>query len=321
MPPKSTTRSGNGRGLARNTIDLIDAIGEIAEAIQPCPVRALAYQLFNRKLIPSMAKNDTAKVSRVCTTAREKGWLPWEWIVDPTRQEECVPTWANPESYARAVQASYRRNKWEDQSFNLSLWSEKSTVRGTLRPVLDRHEVPFQVLHGWSGATPVWDAARAALESGKPTVILYVGDFDPSGMGMSDLDLPSRLARYTSYDPSEELDEWLSPWACLQVRNIEIIRIALTREHTEMLGPATRFPASDKKKDSRYKWFVENYGHWCWELDALDPNVLRSCVEAAILARLDRESWDRHVRAEEAEREVIVETCSTWTSILRQDQK
>ena len=41
------------------------------------------------------------------------------------------------------------------------------------------------------------------------------------------------------------------------------------------------FPASDKKKDPRYKWFVRNYGNRCWELDAMDPNDLRACVEQA----------------------------------------
>jgi hypothetical protein len=314
-------KTGKGRGLARKTIDLIDAIVEIAEAIQPCSVRALAYQLFNRKLIPSMAKQQTQKVSRVCTIAREKGYLPWSWIVDPTREVECVPTWEDPEGYARAVQRSYRRNKWDGQPVHLSLWSEKSTIQGTLQPVLDQYEIPFQVLHGWSGATPVWDAAQAALKRDKPTIIFYVGDYDPSGMGMSDLDLPGRLARYTSCDPSAELDVDLFAWPFLRARNIDIIRIALTRDHAEMLGPDTRFPASDKKDDSRYEWFVRTHGQWCWELDALSPNTLRSCVEEAILARLDRESWDRYARVEEAERERIIETCETWTSILGQDQE
>ena len=42
----------------------------------------------------------------------------------------------------------------------------------------------------------------------------------------------------------------------------------LTREQTVGLPS---FSASDKKKDPRYKWFVQNFGNRCWELDALDP--------------------------------------------------
>jgi hypothetical protein len=65
-----------GRGRAPATLALIDAIVEIAESIQPCTVRALAYQLFNRKLIPSMSLKDTKKVSGLSVIAREEGALP-----------------------------------------------------------------------------------------------------------------------------------------------------------------------------------------------------------------------------------------------------
>jgi hypothetical protein len=152
-----------GRGRAVTTLELIAKMVEIAETIQPCSVRALAYQLFNRKLIPSMAKNNTAKVSHLSVIAREEGSLPWEWIVDSTRQEQSTATWADPVAFARTVQEVYKRNKWDTQDVYVSVLSEKSTVEGSLQPVLDKYEVPFQVLHGWSGATPVWNAAASNL--------------------------------------------------------------------------------------------------------------------------------------------------------------
>src|SRR5262245_46376348 len=93
-----------GRGRAQATLSLIAEMIDIAEAIQPCSVRAIAYQLFNRKLIPAMGEKQTQKVSKLSVIAREEGTLPWEWIVDPTRAEEEVATWADPAAYARAVQ-------------------------------------------------------------------------------------------------------------------------------------------------------------------------------------------------------------------------
>jgi hypothetical protein len=237
-----------------------------------------------------------------------------------------VATWRDPAAYARAVQDSYRRNKWADQPKHVSVWSEKATVAGTVRPVLEQYEVPFQVLHGWSGATPVWDAAQANLDRGKETLILYIGDYDPSGLYMSEADLPKRLARYSS-DPSDKDIDLEDALAELEGIELEIRRIALTRADTEALGPATRFPASSKagtsakKGDSRYGWFVRNHGHWCWELDALSPNVLRDRLERAIVAELDADAWDRYVRVEAAEREAIVATCRAWGSMSGQDQK
>ena len=316
-----TTTKRRGRGRAKETLELIERMVRVAEQIQPCGVRALAYQFFNLKLIPSMAKENVQKVSRLSVIAREAGTLPWEWIVDEGRQESRMPTWDDPVDYARAVQRSYRRNKWEAQPAHVAVWSEKGTVEGTLRPVLDKYEVPFQILHGWCGATPVWDAAAANLDRSQNTVILYVGDYDPSGMGMSELDLPTRLARYSTKTPSDKDLDAEDVAGILEDVRLEVRRIALLDTDTHDLGPAPRFPASDKRKDSRYGWFVRRYGDWCWELDAMPPPDLRARVEVAIRAEIDQELWDRYVKAEEVERASIVETCRSWTSILRQDQK
>jgi hypothetical protein len=219
------------------------------------------------------------------------------------------------------VQRCYRRNKWQAQPKHISVWSEKATVAGTLKPVLDRYEVPFQVLHGWSGATPIRDAAQDNLCRSQDTLILYVGDYDPSGMGMSELDLPRRLARYSSDDPADKEISIEMARGWLQEVRLEIRRIALTKDDVSALDSRTRFPASDKKDDTRYEWFTRNYGDWCWELDAMSPNPLRACAEQAILAELDREAWDRYVRVEEVERQAIVETCAAGNSILQQDQE
>src|SRR4051794_24052433 len=90
-----------GRGRAESTRALIATMVEIAREIQPCSVRALAYQLFIRKLLPSMGTQDTQKVSRLSTIAREEGSLPWEWVVDSGRKEEAVATWDDPVAYGR----------------------------------------------------------------------------------------------------------------------------------------------------------------------------------------------------------------------------
>jgi hypothetical protein len=299
---------------------LIEAMATIASAIQPCSVRALAYQLFNRKLIPSMALKYTRKVSELCVIAREEGRLPWEWVTDSTRAEQGVVTWADPVAYASTVQRLYRKDKWQDQPTHVSVWSEKATVEGTIRPVLEKYEVPFQVLHGWSGATPVWDAAQASLRRHRNTLSLYIGDYDPSGMFMSEVDLPKRLARYSSDAPVDKGIDLLQARQRLADNRLEIRRIALTEADTVMLGEATRFSASSKQRDPRHGWFTQHCGPWCWELDALSPNLLRDRLEGAIVAMLDQEVWDRYVRVEEAEREAVIATCRAWGSISVPDQ-
>ena len=62
-------------------------------------------------------------------------------------------------------------------------------------------------------------------------------------------------------------------------------------------------------------WFVETYGPLCWELDALNPNILRERVSGAIQAELNLREWERYVAAEQTERASIIQTLASWTSI------
>jgi hypothetical protein len=129
--------------------------------------------------------------------------------------------------------------------------------------------------------------------------VLYVGDWDPSGLHMSSVDLPRRLEEYGGH--------------------IQVIRLALT--DADVTADLPSFPASDKgptrekNGDPRYRWYVERYGHRCWELDALSPVALRQRVEHAIVDRLDRAAWDRAEVAEAAERESLTSILAAWPGV------
>jgi len=284
------TSPKKGRGRAKRSLDLIKAMYEIAEELEPITGRGIGYQLFTRGLIPSMSTNDMKRVYNLLRIAREEGTIPWEWIVDEGRELERAPSWSNPAAFARAASRQYRRDFWKTQPVRVEVWSEKGTVRGVLAPVLDHYGVGFRVMHGFSSATVVHDIADDG--DGRDLVALYVGDYDPSGMYMSERDLPDRLEKYDG-------------------DHVLVERVALTRAHTVGLPS---FPATDKRKDTRYDWFVRHYGKRCWEVDALDPNVLRACVEVAIKSHIDPHEWDRLQVVAEAERESLGEVLTAWAS-------
>lgn len=274
--------------MAQEFLDLIEAMHAVAKAAQPITGRGVGYKLFTAKLIPSMATNEMKRVYRLLKVAREQGRIPWEWIVDETRELERVSTWSNPTEYARCVARSYRRDFWDQQPVRVMVVSEKGTVRGLLRPVLDDFAVGFQVMHGFSSATAVHDIAED--DDGRPLIILYVGDFDPSGLYMSEEDLPARFSKYNG--------DHVTPK-----------RIALT---TKQLTGLPSFPATDKKDDPRYKWFVENYGKHCWELDAMDPNDLRTCVKREIKKLIEPVAWQRCEVVNKAEQESLKTVIAKW---------
>jgi hypothetical protein len=80
--------------MARRSLDLIKAMRSIAEAAQPITGRGIGYKLFTAGLIPSMAGSEMQRVYRLLRLARERGDIPWEWIVDETRALERVSTWS-----------------------------------------------------------------------------------------------------------------------------------------------------------------------------------------------------------------------------------
>ncbi len=290
-----------GRGKARATMDLIEACREILEEIQPASVRAVCYRLFTMGLIPNMSKNATNAVSTQLVWAREAGLIPWGHVVDETRSPERASTWSNPDAIINTAVETYRRDHWQDQPAWVEVWSEKGTIRGTLAPVLDRFGVTFRVMHGYGSATSVYGIAEETRNNAKPLTILYAGDWDPSGLHMSEVDLPRRIERYSG--------------------NATIKRIALAGIDVGQGTDLPSFDAESKTKDPRHRWFVDRFGIRCWELDALSPVVLRQRFEEEIIAHLDVASWNRAIEVETVEMQSMRAFLMDWNSKSMQAPK
>ena len=280
----------SGRGMAQKSIDLIEHSRRILAAIQPTTIRSVCYQLFTRGLIEDMGRGSTHNVSRLLVVARERGIIPWEWIVDETRQEERVSSWNGLGDFGETVVRGYRKDFWQHQESWLKVYSEKGTVGGIVRPILDEFAVNFKILHGFDSATSLHSVAQESLTGERYLEILYIGDFDPSGLHMSEVDLPGRVEKYGGV--------------------VDITRIALTRPDCTDALPS--FSAETKRRDPRYSWFKRNYGTRCWELDAMNPNALRQRVRNAILSRIDRDAWAHCQAVEKAERESLNSYIKAW---------
>ena len=285
--------SRRGGGKSQRSLTLVRAAIEILKEIQPASIRAVCYRLFTQGVIANMSKGETNRVSTQLTWAREVGAIPWSWIVDETREAERVSAWEHPAAYIETVQRAYRRDRWADQPERVEVWSEKGTVRGTLSSVLRAFGVTFRVMHGYGSATALYAAARETSGTEKLLTILYVGDWDPSGLHMSEVDLTRRLLRYGG--------------------NVHAIRLALTEADTRSGLPF--FEVATKRRDPRFRWYVDRYGSRCWELDALSPVILRERVTQAITDRLDDEAWSRAAIAETAERESLTAILNAWPGI------
>jgi hypothetical protein len=141
------------------------------------------------------------------------------------------------------------------------------------------------------------------LPNDRDAVALYAGDWDPSGLYMSAMDLPNRLARYGS--------QW------------EFERIAIVQDD---LAGLPHFDTATKSGDVRLKWYLENTTadpRKSWELDAMDPNDLRERVRQAIRAGSTVQGLDGFADLTEAEldatdRIVAMAGVHPYIALLRQ---
>lgn len=281
-----------GKNLA--TLELEVAIHEIVAERAPITVRGIAYALFTRGLIDSMATKNTQKVSRITTAMRETGDLDWRLIVDNSRMVGNANTWDNPGQIIESAVRGYRRDYWQDQDYVVEVWSEKATVHGVLSPVLDEYGVTFRVMTGFGSHTSLRQAALAtnSIDHRKLFVVFYLGDWDPSGKYMTDVDLPKRLERYGAECHFE--------------------RIAVTEDDHD----CPHFSAASKKSDPRYQWYSKYHGDRCWELDAIDPNDLRRRVAEQIKTCINLPKWERAIEVEKAEVQSMEEFYETWRHMM-----
>jgi hypothetical protein len=113
---------------------------------------------------------------------RRQGQLPWEWIVDTTRQRIHPATYSSIAEALQECADSYRKTLWNDINGYVEIWLEKDALAGVISDVTDKYDVSLMPARGYSSVTFLHDAAVALAEKRCPVYIYHLGDFDPSGV-------------------------------------------------------------------------------------------------------------------------------------------
>ena len=151
-------------------------------ASNPRTIRGLFYHLVGTGLIEKNEVEYKRTVVRLCTEMREKGELPWEWIVDGTRWMRKSPSFNSVQEARERTARIYRRNLWREQNRYVEVWCEKATLAGL---IVGRN--------GSMGCTLMYKQVSPQLDSYTTlrayenmhckTFIYYLGDYDRlSGM-------------------------------------------------------------------------------------------------------------------------------------------
>ncbi len=240
----------------KKNLILLEKIKEILEEYEmqgiKVTLRQLYYQLVARDMISNTVK-EYAKLSGLLTNARYGGFVDWNAIEDRTRTPDLPNTFTDTKQLIDVACRSYKLDRWEGQKYSVELWTEKDAISSVLAPITRKYQVAMCVNRGYSSASAMYDSyERLEGEEQPKRIILYLGDYDASGLDMI-------------RDVRERLNEF-------GVEGLEVIPIALTKEQIEKYSPP---PNPAKITDSRAKWYIEKYGNKSWEVDALRPEVLQ----------------------------------------------
>jgi hypothetical protein len=166
----------------------------------------------------------------------------------------------------------------------IEIWVEKDSIRNFIAKLAAKFRLSIQVLRGFASLSMYRKALARARQRGVE-LVLYIGDFDPSGL------LIEKVAE-------GEMDH---------KTGIRFVRLALTMKQIKRYKPPSR---QANLKDSRAKEYIEKFGDRCWDVEAIRPRTLyrlielglREAVPPEFLAKAETEEKARRIARPVAER-------------------
>lgn len=238
-------------------------------------------QLFYRLVSDGTLRNTTNAykgLSRHTAQARREGWFPA--LIDRGRTIHRYQTFTGVDQASRWLSRIYRRNRTEGQEQLVYLGVEKAGMVVQLQSWFGGMGVPILALGGYSSQTYVDDVMRDTMNDGRDAVLLYAGDFDPSG---------------------EDIDrDFLLRANCFS----EVHRVGLTQEIVDEYN-LPEMPG--KITDSRASGFIDRHGKLVQvELDALDPADLEDLFQRSIDLYWDSSAYDDVMAVEQEETDKLI---------------
>ena len=284
--------------MSRQNQERLDVVNSIIEEYQldgyVLTLRQLYYQLVSRDVIPNK-QNEYAKLSKLLKEGRMAGIVDWDAIEDRLRKPSSPSSFESPEEILRAAINQYALPRQNGQKIYVEVWVEKDALSGVLKRVTEKYHVPILVNRGYSSASAMFDSYqrfKRAFQNGQEIKVLYLGDYDPSGIDMI-RDINDRTTEFLLGD-----DDIPDP----SDFHFSIEPIALTRKQINQYNPP---PNPAKRTDPRAKDFIRNHGGTSWEVDALRPEVLNRLLDDAIKSNINASQFNRIVKREKVDKQKL----------------
>src|SRR5262245_43038134 len=270
-------------------------------------LRQLYYQMVARDIIPNKVQS-YKRLGSILNDARYAGLVDWSALTDRTRNLKGLGHWVDPADIVRSAAHSFALDKWDGQEYRPEIWVEKEALAGIVERAASLNDVSFISCRGYMSASEMYDAAqrirRRSSVHNQDTIVIYLGDHDPSGLDMSEGDIPKRFEIF--------FDKWSRSFFSNSRRPFEIRRVALNWDQIEQYQPP---PNPAKETDSRFAAYQEQFGDESWELDALDPNTLLDIIQEAIDEVKDADLFKEIEDREESQRQILNKASERWDDV------
>lgn len=257
-------------------------------------LRQVYYQMVARAIIPNNERS-YKNLGNLISDARLAGLIDWKAIEDRTRNLRGNSHWSDPGSVIDSAAYSYHRDHWAGQDNYVEVWVEKDALIGIVGQICQRLDVNHFSCRGYVSQSEMWEAASRLSKrskNGQHIVLLHLGDHDPSGRDMS-RDIVDRLRTFETY-------------------GVEFHRLALNMEQVDTYNPP---PNPTKLTDSRAGGYIEEFGHECWELDALEPQVISDLIRDNVALYRDEAIYEKVASHEREEKDLLEEIAKHWNGV------
>jgi hypothetical protein len=282
----------------KKTARLMYQVKQILEEYRehlPLTARQIFYRLVAAHGYP---KTEPAydRLTEHLTRARRAEMIPFDHIRDDGISVMDHAHYADENAFYKHVHnegKAYKRDKLARQKVNIRVYCEAAGMMPQLEKVCEPYSIPVYSCSGFDSLSAMYQLKTACWQAytyqGRRTVILHLGDHDPSGDSIFNDGLVEDIYAFLGRDvPHKEPHE---------VATFE--RVALKTEHIVRFNLPTEPP---KKTDSRTKnW----QGAVACQLEALPPDVLAGLLDATIKTYLNLAVYEQDLKAEEEERRRI----------------
>lgn len=284
-------KTGRPKGLAAwrpqtETQKVMNQVTEILAQYRehwPLTIRQIFYRLVG---IYGYEKTEKG-YSRLCeymARARRSELITWEAIRDDGTTRTGADGWQDQDHFIRSIVAmakTYQRDKSENQATRVMVLVEAAGMVPQIVKAVGSYGLPVISSSGFDSLTMKYELAKDIMEDGRPTVVLHIGDLDPSGVCIFD-------------SVQADVEAFVGDSVELQFK-----RIVLTPDQVVLYDLPTAPP---KVKDKRGEGMRET----C-QAEALPPDVLAQIVQNEVMNHYNMEQYVDDVLAEQRERALLVE--------------